>query len=217
MAIYLTANWELSGVPVTGLSPTVTVYQASDDVKVIDAESMSEIADGFYKYDASDVLSAGVDYVIHFDAGTDSVDDRLQTASTADGSFDTPLEISATTAQKLRYMLIQRDDSTALPDNLLAVYLEDAALVQSSSDDYALRAYTCYMIANNWQALGQVKSSDGVTYKHPDPEKFLALYNARLDDVVATADGAVGFVKTSTDLRYDYDETTNEFERSGYQ
>lgn len=43
-------NFKASGVPKTGLSPTIDIYE-SDGTQVITAQAMTEIAGGFYKYE----------------------------------------------------------------------------------------------------------------------------------------------------------------------
>ena len=52
--MWIPAYFSNSGVSTTGLSPTITIYKLSDSSKVIDTASMTEIADGFYKYNFSD-------------------------------------------------------------------------------------------------------------------------------------------------------------------
>ena len=77
MTIWLTAYFEYNGVAATGLTPLVTVTDLSDDSVDINAQAMTEVGSGAYKYDAS-ALDLSKDYSGRVDAGTDSVDDRYQ-------------------------------------------------------------------------------------------------------------------------------------------
>ena len=74
-------SYELSGVPVTGLTPTATVERVATGTLVTPVTiTESTVTDGIYY-----VQFAGVDqekYVIAVDAGTDSVDNRKQQYST---------------------------------------------------------------------------------------------------------------------------------------
>ena len=65
----ISAYFTDSGAPKTGLSPTVTVYDLSDNTKDVDAASMTEVGGGFYKYDWSGFDSSG-DYTIICDGGS---------------------------------------------------------------------------------------------------------------------------------------------------
>jgi hypothetical protein len=57
-----------SGEPKTGLSPTIKIREVATDVLVVDSEIMTEVGEGFYKYNfaAYDQLK---DYTILVDAG----------------------------------------------------------------------------------------------------------------------------------------------------
>lgn len=56
------------GVPATGLSPTVTIYDVSNGDVLINAAAMTEVAGGFYKYDFTTFSTSG-DYHIVSDGG----------------------------------------------------------------------------------------------------------------------------------------------------
>jgi len=71
----LTAFFTLAGAPETGLTPTVTVRKVSDNSVVVNAQSMSEIGDGWYKYSWSSYDDTE-QYVVIYNAGTDTVDAR---------------------------------------------------------------------------------------------------------------------------------------------
>ena len=48
--MYVVAYFAESGVPKTGLSPTLEIYDILTEAKLVDGSAMTEIADGFYKY-----------------------------------------------------------------------------------------------------------------------------------------------------------------------
>jgi len=47
----LTAYFAEGGTPKTGLSPTINIYDLTDNSLVVSAVVMTEVAEGFYKYD----------------------------------------------------------------------------------------------------------------------------------------------------------------------
>ena len=65
----ISAYFTDSGAPKTGLSPTVTVYDLSDNTKAVDAASMTEVGGGFYKYDFTG-FDSSEDYSIICDGGS---------------------------------------------------------------------------------------------------------------------------------------------------
>lgn len=74
----LTKHITDQGVPATGLSPLISIWTVSGQ-KVINEQSMTEIAGGFYKFDFSN-YDATVDYCILVDGGaTLSNTDRYKT------------------------------------------------------------------------------------------------------------------------------------------
>ena len=46
----LSAYFADAGTPKTGLSPTITVYNLDTSIRVINADAMIEVGDGFYSY-----------------------------------------------------------------------------------------------------------------------------------------------------------------------
>jgi|DEB0MinimDraft_4_1074332.scaffolds.fasta_scaffold00363_2 FixJ family two-component response regulator len=64
--IKINARFKSSGVPSTGLSPTVTIYDRGNNTTPVSAESMTEIGDGFYEYlfGSFDIMK---DYLFSFD------------------------------------------------------------------------------------------------------------------------------------------------------
>jgi hypothetical protein len=70
-----------SGVPATGLSPTIKIREVATDVLVVDSENMTEVGEGFYKFNFS-TYDQAKDYTIFVDAGdTLSSSDRYQYGS----------------------------------------------------------------------------------------------------------------------------------------
>jgi len=67
MAETIIAWFTNSGVPATGLTPTISIWKASDSTKVVDEQNMSEIAGGIYKY--SYAADTDTEYVVRCDGG----------------------------------------------------------------------------------------------------------------------------------------------------
>lgn len=72
--ILLQARYLRGGVPATALTPTIIVYNSDNSTKVVDNETMTEIGDGFYKYEYT--FFPQTNYIYSTDAGTDDVDSR---------------------------------------------------------------------------------------------------------------------------------------------
>ena len=70
--VTLFAFFTEEGTPKTGLSPTITVWNSDGDV-VVNAQSMTEISSGFYKFDFS-TYDNSVEYVIRADGGAGLAD-----------------------------------------------------------------------------------------------------------------------------------------------
>ncbi len=66
--INLTAYFTENGDPKTGLSPTVTAWDVSDSSVDVNAQAMTEIAGGWYKYEWSS-FDLDKDYVARADGG----------------------------------------------------------------------------------------------------------------------------------------------------
>jgi hypothetical protein len=62
------ANFTDSGVPASGLSPTIKIIDLSNDVLVVDSETMSEVNYGHYKYDFTGFIG-NREYAIRCDGG----------------------------------------------------------------------------------------------------------------------------------------------------
>jgi len=64
----LTTFFTQNGSPATGLSPTISIWNADTDANIVSAQAMAEIASGFYKYDFT-VYDRTVNYVMLTDGG----------------------------------------------------------------------------------------------------------------------------------------------------
>jgi len=82
MSIYIIATFELNRAPATGLSPTITIYDLSDNSVVVNAAPMAEVGSGGYKYLFS-AYDATKNYFMVANAATDSVDNRYAYAGDA--------------------------------------------------------------------------------------------------------------------------------------
>ena len=66
--MYITAFFTNNGDPALGLTPTLDVYKVSDATHEVNAQNMTEVAGGWYRYDFSGYVE-GTDYVIVADGG----------------------------------------------------------------------------------------------------------------------------------------------------
>jgi len=66
--MYITAFFTKSGTPETGLVPVVDIYKVSDATHEVNAQNMSEVAGGWYRYDFAGYVE-GTDYVVVVDGG----------------------------------------------------------------------------------------------------------------------------------------------------
>ena len=86
----LIAFFSDAGVPKTGLTPAITVWE-DDATVVVNAQTMSEIAGGFYKYDFEDYDEAKI-YCISADGGVTLQDnDRYVLATNELGGIEESL------------------------------------------------------------------------------------------------------------------------------
>lgn len=68
--VWITINFrDSNNAFVTGLTPLLTVYKVNDNSVVVNAQAMTEIAGGWYKYDFTSVYSSKEDYVFNVDGG----------------------------------------------------------------------------------------------------------------------------------------------------
>lgn len=113
-----------------------------------------------------------------------------------------------TIEQDIRIQMIGTNNTTVLSDDYISLLLEDATSMTGTDDTLALRYYTCYLIATNWETIGAVASREGVSFREPNPQKFLDLYNARMTQLSsATGDGgSIAYkISTNSDLFIDED------------
>ncbi len=82
MSTYATAVFVIDGVAQLGLSPTVRIIRISDNVVVVTDEAMTEVGDGFYKYEFL-TYDYNEEYAVKFDggAGLDDVDRYIYTGT----------------------------------------------------------------------------------------------------------------------------------------
>jgi len=66
--LYITACFSNNGTPATGLSPTIRIRDLSDNSLVVTDAAMSEVGDGYYKYNFSG-YDKDKDYAIRCDGG----------------------------------------------------------------------------------------------------------------------------------------------------
>lgn len=66
--MYVTAFFTSSGVPQTGLTPTIRIRDVITNTLIITDDTMSEVGDGWYKYSFAS-YDPDVDYVVRCDGG----------------------------------------------------------------------------------------------------------------------------------------------------
>jgi hypothetical protein len=86
--MYILTYFTENGSPKTGLSATIRIRDLSDNSLVITDVSMSEVGDGFYKYDFS-TYDNTVDYSIRCDGGAVLTDDERYTYASSEFAGET--------------------------------------------------------------------------------------------------------------------------------
>ena len=72
MSTYLSFSFTKAGIPVTGLTPTLTVHNRTLGTTPVNAEAVSEFQDGFYEFNMSDELYFDTnEYLWRCDGGAD--------------------------------------------------------------------------------------------------------------------------------------------------
>lgn len=66
--MYVLSLFTNNGTPATGLSPTIRVRKVSDNSLIVTDAAMTEVGDGWYKYDFSS-YDPSLDYAIRCDGG----------------------------------------------------------------------------------------------------------------------------------------------------
>jgi len=65
----ITAIFKNQGVPATGLTPTIDIYNVTGSVQVVTAAAMSEVGGGIYRYDFA-AFNPALDYAVVCDGGS---------------------------------------------------------------------------------------------------------------------------------------------------
>jgi hypothetical protein len=104
---------------------------------------------------------------------------------------------------------IRISDTTVLSSAAITLAIADAKTITGSTDELALRFYTCFHIADNWDAVSGVRTIEGVTFNPPRPEGFLRAYDKRIKKLMVDGSKTVGMAKVMTNKDFSYDETEN--------
>ena len=123
--MYIIAFFADKGTPKTGLTPTVTVYDLSDNSKSVDAKDMTEVGEGGYKYNFTtrDVSTA---YYVICDSVTLTGGDRYAVSDIEASTLADTLEDSTTLLQAIRIILAATAGiTTGFPSK--KVYFRDVA------------------------------------------------------------------------------------------
>ena len=101
----------------------------------------------------------------------------------------------------VRVQMLGVNDTNVLSDTYVDLMVGDAKESTGiSTETKALRYYTCFLIASNWESIGAVESREGVKYRKPDPEKYLNLYNDLIQANVSLNNGHPYAAKESTNV-----------------
>lgn len=86
--VVIMSAFQNNGAPATGLTPVITIYDLSDNSVVVNAQNMTEVANGIYKYSFAS-YDYTKDYAIYVD-GTATLNDvdRYQYGSNANEVWD---------------------------------------------------------------------------------------------------------------------------------
>ena len=88
----ITTYFSNGGIPATGLTPSIRIRNADTTSIVVADEAMSEIGDGFYKYNFSG-YNESINYTIRADGGSGlSSSDRYIASSNEIGAIKTDTE-----------------------------------------------------------------------------------------------------------------------------
>ena len=116
-------------------------------------------------------------------------------------SYDASISISSTSEETMRWLLIQQNDSTILPDALCQTYLVTAQNVTGITETNARIYYACYLLAKNWESLKFVTRFEGTSFKKPDPQEFLNMYT----NSITTSNAYYPMAKQSVDPKREFD------------
>ena len=93
----------------------------------------------------------------------------------------------------------------------ISLAITDAVTITGQSDEIALRFYTCYLLAEQWDTINRTTQIEGVSFAKPDSQPFLNLYNKRIEALRVAAlstENIVPFKKVSTNKDFVYDVDT---------
>ena len=116
---------------------------------------------------------------------------------------------SATIRTNIRVQLLHEDTTDAqsiLPDDFIDLMYADAQSLTNTTDSIALRYYACYLISKSWSNLDSIQSREGVSYRTPDPQKFLSEYHSRILDVGADLNDDTDFAKVAIQQNTKFNE-----------
>lgn len=116
----------------------------------------------------------------------------------------------------VRVQLIGSNNLNVLSDEYIDLMYQDAVESSGTSDSLGLRYYTCYLIALNWESIGAVASREGVSFREPNPQKYLDLYNARMSQLASSSSsGQIAYkISTNKDLYIDEISNTTRYRRT---
>lgn len=102
--MYIPAAFFENGAPKTGLTPTITIYDLSDNSKVVNAKNMTEVAEGGYKYNFTtrDITKS---YYVICDSVTLTGGDRYAVSDIEVSPLSAVLEGTTTFTNALRIIL----------------------------------------------------------------------------------------------------------------
>lgn len=104
-------------------------------------------------------------------------------------------------------------DTDVLTSARVTLALADAKTSTGQTDEIALRFYTCFLIADQWDTINGTISIEGITFRIPNSGPFLNAYNKRLKDLNLSSGNASLMEKVSTNPDLSYDTTTNRLRR----
>lgn len=96
-------------------------------------------------------------------------------------------------------------NTTVLTSAKITLCITDSATITGTSDEIALRYYTCYLISKQWDTINATTSAEGVSFAPPNPQAFLDLYNERVSRLNKTSTNKGGMVKLSLNKDFIYD------------
>lgn len=114
-----------------------------------------------------------------------------------------------TLASDVRIQMLGSDNTNVLSNDYVNLMIGDAKEQTKISDETvrALRHYTCYLIALNWESIGAIASREGVSYRAPDPNKYLKLYNDSIKNQLSDPSDPSAFGgKVSTTPSNEFDD-----------